>query len=92
LSHELTLKGQMLQAKDNQVGELKERISSIESGKNSAFERQIEYFETQRQEYCNKIEKLQAEVVEKEKQVAMLQNKLERVQDENARRLSDFDF
>jgi len=82
----------MLQAKEIQIAELKDRIASIEQGRNSAFEKQIEYFESKRQELQAKIEKLQAEVIEKEKQVAQLQNKIERIQEENARRLSDFDF
>ena len=75
-----------------QVNELKERVQSIENGKNSAFEKQIEYFEHQRQEYNKKIERLQTELIEKEKQVAQQQNKLDRTQEEHARKLADFDF
>jgi hypothetical protein len=41
----------MMETLERQVREGRERIEMLEYGKNSAFEKQIEHFEQQRQEY-----------------------------------------
>lgn len=57
----------MVESLERQNSELKERISQQENNRNSAFERQIESFEQQRQELNAKIDKLMYETLEKDK-------------------------
>lgn len=42
----------------------------MESTRNQAFEKQLEFFESQRQEYNNKIDKLQNESISRDRQLA----------------------
>jgi hypothetical protein len=58
MNHEFTLKDQLLLTKENQLQDAKERLNALENGKNSAFEKQIEYFEHQRQEFTQKIDRI----------------------------------
>lgn len=72
MEHELSLKQQLCETLERQVRDSRERIEYLEFGKNSAFEKQIEHFEQQRQEYNSKIDKLQVENLEKDRQIAQL--------------------
>ena len=51
MEHELSLKHHLLESLERQVRDQKDRIDLLEHGKYNAFERQIEHFEQQRQEY-----------------------------------------
>ena len=64
----------MIENLEKQLRESKERIELLEQGKYSAFEKQIENFEQQRVEFTHKIERLQNELNEKDKQNAVLIN------------------
>ena len=72
MEHELSLKQQMVETLERQVRESKERIEMLDLGRNSAFEKQIEHFEQQRQEYNGKIDKLQGDNLEKDRQLVKL--------------------
>lgn len=61
----------------------------IESTRNQAFEKQLEFFEQQRLEYNSRIDKLQGDNLDKDRQLAQLQHKQERVQEECERKLRD---
>ncbi len=86
MEHELSLKQQMMETLERQVRESRERMEMVEYGKNSAFEKQIEHFEQQRQEYNQKIDRLHTENLEKDRQLAQSQHKLERLTDELERK------
>ena len=89
--HDLSLKQQMIESFERQLHDARDRIESMESGRNSAFEKQIEHFEQQRQEYNTKIDKLQLENLEKDRQLAQLTHRLERMTDELERKKSEFE-
>ena len=91
MEHELSLKQQMMETLERQVRESRERMEMVEYGKNSAFEKQIEHFEQQRQEYNQKIDRLHIENLEKDRQLAQTQHKLERLTDELERKRQDLD-
>jgi len=61
----------------------------IESTRNQAFEKQLEFFEQQRQEYNTKIDKLQADNLEKDRQLAQIQHKYERLVEDTERKMRD---
>ena len=46
--HDLSLKQQMIESLERQVKDARDRVESMECGRNSAFEKQIEHFEQQR--------------------------------------------
>jgi chromosome segregation ATPase len=73
------------------VREARERQEALEVGRNSAFERQLEMFETQRQEYNGRIDRLQGEALDKDRQLGQLQMRLERLQDDAERRRGEAD-
>lgn len=60
----------MIEALERQVRESRERQEQLEQGRNTAFEKQIEHFESQRQEYNAKIDRLQHEGLEKDRTLA----------------------
>lgn len=72
MEHELSLKQQMMDTMERQVKDSRERIEMLEMSRNTAFEKQIEHFEQQRQEYNAKIDRLQIENLEKDRQIAQL--------------------
>jgi hypothetical protein len=76
----------MLEALERQVRDARERAEQAETTRNTAFERQIESFEQQRLEYNSKIDKLQQDSLDKDRLVAQLQLKIERLGDEIERR------
>ena len=80
-----------MESLERQVRDSKERVEILEMGRNSAFEKQIEHFEQQRQEYNQKIDKLQMDNLEKDRQLASLQHKLERLGEEVDRKKYDYD-
>jgi chromosome segregation ATPase len=61
----------------------------IESTRNQAFEKQLEFFEQQRLEYNSRIDKLQGDNLDKDRQLAQLQHKQERVQEDCDRKTRD---
>ncbi len=63
----------------------------LEYGKNSAFEKQIEHFEQQRQEYNQKIDRLHVENLEKDRHIAQLQHKIERLNDDQERKKQEIE-
>ena len=91
MEHELSLKQQMMETLERQVREGRERMEMVEYGKNSAFEKQIEHFEQQRQEYNQKIDRLHTENLDKDRQIAQLQHKLERTIDDLERKRQEVD-
>lgn len=91
MEHELSLKQQMMDTLERQVKDSRERIEFLEYGKNSAFEKQIEHFEQQRQEYNQKIDKLQIDNLDKDRQLAQISHKFERLNDDLERKKSDFE-
>lgn len=91
MEHELSLKQQMMETLERQGREQRDRIDMMEQGRNTVFEKQIEHFEQQRQEYNSKIDKLQVENLEKDRALAQLQHKLERLSDEFERKKAEFE-
>ena len=61
----------------------------MESTRNQAFEKQLEFFEQQRFEYNSKIDKLQVENLEKDRQIAQFQHKAERSVEDYERQIRD---
>lgn len=84
VQHELTMKQQLIENLEKQVQEARGRLEMMESTRNQAFEKQLEFFESQRQEYNNKIDKLQNESISRDRQLAQSQHQHERL-------LEDFD-
>jgi len=91
MEHELSLKHQLLDTLERQLKESRDRNELLEYGKNSAFEKQIEHFEQQRQEYNQKIDKLQVDNLEKDRLIAQMQHKVERVQEEMERKRAEME-
>mgnify|MGYP000864605665 CR=1 FL=1 len=67
VSHELNMKEQILGTLEKQNTDQKQRIEMMESTRNQAFEKQLEFFEQQRQEYNSKIDKLQGDNLDKDR-------------------------
>lgn len=67
VSHELNMKEQILGTLEKQNTDQKQRIEMMESTRNQAFEKQLEFFEQQRQEYNSKIDKLQSDNLDKDR-------------------------
>ena len=61
----------------------------IETTRNQAFEKQLEFFEQQRQEYSAKIDKLQGDNLDKDRQLAQIQHKYERMLEDSERKVRD---
>lgn len=91
MEHELSLKQHMLETLERQVRDARDRIDNVESGRNSAFEKQLECFEQQRQEYNQKIDRLQVENLEKDRQFAQISHKYERMSDDLERKRQEMD-
>jgi chromosome segregation ATPase len=91
VDHELSLKQQLIESLERQVRESRERSETLEVGRNTAFERQLEHFENQRQEYNAKIDKLQQEGLDKDRTMAQQTLKLERQQDDAERRRQEWE-
>lgn len=87
--HELSMKQQIIASLETQNKDQKQRIDMIESTRNQAFEKQLEFFEQQRQEYNTKIDKLQADNLEKDRQLAQIQHKYERMVEDTERKMRD---
>jgi hypothetical protein len=68
--HEIGLKQQMIDTLEKANEDLKVRIELIESTRNQAFEKQFSFFEQQRIEFNARVERLQAEGIEKERQIS----------------------
>jgi len=73
------MKQQLVETLEKQIAEMKERLLQAENGRHSAFEKQLEHFEQQRQELNAKIEKLHHENIDKDRQIGQLQNRVERL-------------
>lgn len=52
------MRQQIIDSLEKQFNDQKQRIEMIESTRNQSFEKQLEFFEQQRQDYNNKIDKL----------------------------------
>ena len=90
-NHELNMRQQIIDSLEKQFNDQKARIEMIESTRNQSFEKQLEFFEQQRQDYNTKIDKLQADNLEKDRLLAQLQHKHERTVDEDQRRVKDLE-
>ena len=64
------MKHQIIESLEKQNQDQKQRIEMMESNRNQAFEKQLEFFEQQRQEYNGKIDKLQNDNIDKDRQLA----------------------
>ncbi|CDW82778.1 guanylate-binding n-terminal domain containing protein [Stylonychia lemnae] len=91
IEYELGLKQQMIENLDKQLRETKEKIELLENGKYSAFQKQIESFEQQRSEYNSKIERLQKELNEKDKNNALIQNQLDHANEELQKKNNEYE-
>ena len=89
VSHELNMKEQILGTLEKQNTDQTQRIEMMESTRNQAFEKQLEFFEQQRQEYNSKIDKLQSDNLDKDRQLAMITHKNERMVDDLERKSRD---
>ena len=85
------MRQQIIDSLEKQFNDQKARIEMIESTRNQSFEKQLEFFEQQRQDYNTKIDKLQADNLEKDRLLAQLQHKHERTVDEDQRRVKDLE-
>lgn len=91
VDHELSLKQQLIESLERQVRDSRERSETLEVGRNTAFERQLEHFENQRQEYNSKIDKLQQDCLDKDRALAQHTLKLERQQDDAERKRQEWE-
>ena len=66
-------------------------MNQLESNRNTAFDKQLEHFESQRQELNGRIEKLMQDTLTKDKQIATLSNQLERSNEFLDKRAAEFD-
>jgi len=73
------MKRQVIETLEKQNQDARSRLEMMESTRNQAFEKQLEFFESQRQEYNNKIDKLQNESISKDRQLAQAQHQHERL-------------
>ena len=89
VQHELNMKQQIIDSLEKQNQDQKQRIEMIESTRNQAFEKQLEFFEQQRQEYNAKIDKLQGDNLDKDRQLAQIQHKYERMLEDGERKVRD---
>lgn len=64
------MKQQIIDTYEKQILDQRQRIEMMESTRNQAFEKQLSFFESQRQEYNFKIDKLQSENLEKDRLLA----------------------
>lgn len=69
----------MIQSNEKVVHDLKEQLLLAENGKNSAFEKQLELFESQRREFQVRIEAQHKEIIDKDRTITNLEHKLERM-------------
>ena len=65
--HELNMRQQIIDSLEKQFNDQKQRIEMIESTRNQSFEKQLEFFEQQRQDYNAKIDKLQSDNLDKDR-------------------------
>ena len=79
----------MIENLEHAVADSRERLSQVESNRNSAFERQIESFESQRHELNAKIDKLLQDSLGKDKKLASYEHKAERDQELFERKQSE---
>lgn len=89
VQHELGLKQQTIENLEKQAEEQKGRLHLLESTRNQAFEKQLEFFEQQRVEYTTKIDRLQAESHEKDRKLGVDCHRLERERDEADRKMRE---
>ena len=89
VQHELHMKQQIIDTLEKQNQDSKARIEMMETTRNQAFEKQLEFFEQQRQEYNNKIDKLQGENLEKDRLLAQSTHKHERSCEDQSRKIKD---
>lgn len=89
VSHELNMKEQILGTLEKQNTDQRQRIEMMESTRNQAFEKQLEFFEQQRQEYNSKIDKLQSDNLDKDRQLALISHKNERTVEDLERKNRD---
>ena len=66
------MRQQIIDSLEKQFNDQKARIEMIASTRNQSFEKQLEFFEQQRQDYNTKIDKLQTDNLEKDRLLAQL--------------------
>lgn len=59
---------------ERQTADLKERLNKVESTRNTAFDKQLEHFEQQRQELNGRVDRLMQDNLAKDKQIATMSN------------------
>lgn len=89
--HELSLKQQTCDNMSRQLSEANVRLQSLELNKHSSFDKQVEHFEIQRVELNARIDRLLAENLDKDKQLASMTHKLDRNTDSLTRKTQDLD-
>jgi len=83
------MKQQIIDTLEQQSQDYKTRIEMMETTRNQAFEKQLEFFESQRHEYNAKIDKLQTENLDKDRTHASLSHKHERMAEDYERKNRD---
>lgn len=83
------MKQQIIDTLEKQNEDYKQRIEMMEATRNQAFEKQLEFFEQQRQEYNSKIDKIQSENLEKDRKLAQLSHQNERMVEDLERQVKD---
>lgn len=68
----MSMKQQLVDTLTTQNQELNSRIQNLENARNNTFEKQFGFFEQQRQEQSQKLEKMQADNIEKERLISQL--------------------
>ncbi len=66
----MQLRQQLIDSLERQLREERERGEQSERARSGAFERQVEWFEQQRLEMGARVEKMQQEIIDKERAVA----------------------
>ena len=86
MEHECALLTQKVETLENYLKEKEERLSKEQSQSASQIELQLEKFNQERREMFDKIEKLNASITTKDREISILKNKMDHASEEADRK------